>query len=48
MNIGITARHFDLTPQLKESIDREVGGLKKYFDNIISAEVILDVEGQSI
>jgi putative sigma-54 modulation protein len=44
MNIGITARHFDLTPQLKESIEREAMGLKKYFDNIISVEVILDVE----
>jgi putative sigma-54 modulation protein len=44
MNIEITARHFDLTPQLKQSIEKEVMGLTKYFENIISAEVILDVE----
>jgi putative sigma-54 modulation protein len=44
MNIEITARHFDLTPELKEHVEREVDGLTKYFENIISAEVILDVE----
>lgn len=44
MNISITARHFDLTPQLKQNIEKEVNGLTRYFENIISAEVILDVE----
>ncbi len=44
MNIEITARHFDLTPQLKENIERELDGLTRYFENIISAEVVLDVE----
>jgi len=44
MNIEITARHFDLTPELKEHVEHEVGGLTRYFDNIISSEVILDVE----
>ncbi len=44
MKIKITARHFDLTPQLKESIDKELTGLTRYFENIISAEAILDVE----
>jgi putative sigma-54 modulation protein len=44
MNIEITARHFDLTPQLKENIERELDGLTRYFENIISADVILDVE----
>jgi putative sigma-54 modulation protein len=44
MNIEITARHFDLTPELKEHIDKEVNGLTRYFENIISSEVILDVE----
>jgi putative sigma-54 modulation protein len=44
MNIKITARHFDLTPELKEHLEREVAGLTRYFENIISAEVILDVE----
>lgn len=44
MNIEITARHFDLTPELKEYIEDEVSGLTRYFENIISSEVILDVE----
>ena len=44
MNIEITARHFDLTPELKEHIENEVSGLTRYFENIISSEVILDVE----
>jgi ribosomal subunit interface protein len=44
MNIEITARHFDLTPQLKQNIERAVNGLTRYFENIISVEVILDVE----
>jgi putative sigma-54 modulation protein len=44
MKLNITARHFDLTPQLKENIERELDGLTKFFDNIISADVILDVE----
>lgn len=44
MNIEITARHFDLTPELREYIEKEVGGLTRYFENIISSDVILDVE----
>ncbi|MCX6827535.1 MAG: ribosome-associated translation inhibitor RaiA [candidate division Zixibacteria bacterium] len=44
MNIEITARHFDLTPQLKKRIEKEVMGLTKYFEHIISTQVILDVE----
>lgn len=44
MNIEITARHFDLTPELKEHIEDEVSGLTRFFENIISSEVILDVE----
>nr|MBN2278488.1 ribosome-associated translation inhibitor RaiA [candidate division Zixibacteria bacterium] len=44
MNIEITARHFDLTPELREHIEKEVTGLKRYFEHIIASEVILDVE----
>lgn len=44
MNVEITARHFDLTSELKEHIEKEVGGLTRYFENIISSEVILGVE----
>ncbi len=44
MNIEITARHFDLTPELREYIEKEINGLTRYFENIIASEVILDVE----
>ncbi|GAG07276.1 unnamed protein product, partial [marine sediment metagenome] len=44
MNIEITARHFDLTPELREHVENEIKRLTKYFDNIISSEAILDVE----
>jgi len=44
MNVEITARHFDLTPELKDHIEKEISGLTRYFEHIISSEVILDVE----
>ncbi len=44
MNIEITARHFDLTPELREHIEKEINGLTRYFENIIASQVILDVE----
>lgn len=44
MNITITARHFDLTPELKEHVENEISSLTRYFDNIIASDVILDVE----
>ena len=40
----ITARHFDITPEIKAKAEEEMEGLTRYFDNIISAELILDVE----
>lgn len=40
----ITARHFDLTAEIKERAEKEMDGLSKYFDNIISTEMILDTE----
>ena len=40
----ITARHFDLTPELREKAEAQIDGLTRYFDNIISADLILDVE----
>lgn len=44
MNIKVSARHFDLTPELKKHVEHEIEGLTKYFENIISAEIIMDVE----
>jgi len=44
MQKKITARHFDLTPEIREKAETEIDSLQRYFDNIISAEMILDME----
>ncbi len=40
----ITARHFDLTPEMKARAEEEMESLTRYFDNIVSAELVLDTE----
>lgn len=40
----ITARHFDLTAEMKERAEEEMDRLTRYFDNIVSAELVLDTE----
>jgi len=40
----ITARHFDLTREIRAHAETEMEGLSRYFENIISAEMILDTE----
>jgi len=45
MQVNITARHFDLTPELKSFVEEELGKLKRFFDNIVSTNVVLEVEG---
>ncbi|RME31355.1 MAG: ribosome-associated translation inhibitor RaiA [Candidatus Zixiibacteriota bacterium] len=44
MQTSVTARHFELTPELKALCERELESLTRYFDPIISAEIILDQE----
>jgi len=44
MRINITARHFELTKVLEEHIRDRMWTLKKYFESIINAHVILSVE----
>jgi putative sigma-54 modulation protein len=44
MQIIITARHFDITPEMKERAEADIEGLTRYFENIISAELVLEVE----
>lgn len=44
MQKKITARHFDLTPELKAKAEEELEGLTRYFEKIISAEFVLDAE----
>ncbi len=44
MNTKVTARHFELTPEIKALAEENFDALLKYFDNIISCHLILDVE----
>jgi putative sigma-54 modulation protein len=44
MHINITARHFKLSQEIKNTAEKEVKRLSKYYDGIIDAEVILGWE----
>ena len=44
MNIQITGRHIEVTSAIKSYIDEKIGKVGVYFDNIISAKVILTIE----
>jgi putative sigma-54 modulation protein len=44
MRINITARHFELTQALEDHIRDRLWTLKKYFERLIDAHVILSVE----
>jgi putative sigma-54 modulation protein len=45
MKVSITARHFDLTPELRSYVEEELDKLKRYFDHIVSGNAVLEVEG---
>lgn len=44
MNTRVTARHFELTPELKQLAKANFESLERFFDSIISCHLILDVE----
>lgn len=44
MNTTVTARHFELTPEIKNLAEQNFDSLNRYFDHIISCHLILDVE----
>ncbi len=44
MRITVTARHFKASEQLRSYAENEVKRLKKFFDGIVDAEVILTKE----
>ena len=42
MRVSFTARHFKPSDRLKEFATSEVSRLKKYYDDILDVEIILD------
>ena len=44
MKVNITARHFELTKELRNQVEEEVDKLNRFFNNIISANAVLEVE----
>ena len=44
MQIRTTARHFDLTDDLKDFAEKNIGKLRRYFNHIIDSHLILDME----
>jgi len=44
MDIKITAKNIKLTPAIKEFINTRVSKVENYFDNIVSAQVLISVE----
>ncbi|MDP3024805.1 MAG: ribosome-associated translation inhibitor RaiA [candidate division Zixibacteria bacterium] len=45
MEIRTTARHFELTQELKDFVDKEINRLERYYDHIINSHLILEEEG---
>lgn len=44
MQIRTTARHFDLTDDLKDFVERHLRKLERFFDQIIDSHLILEME----
>ena len=44
MKITVEARHMEVTAAIREYAESKASRLPKYYDNVQSAEVILDVE----
>lgn len=47
MKIHITGRHMRLTPAIREYVEQKLTKAEKYFDSIISVQVILAVDKRS-
>lgn len=45
MEIRTTARHFELTQELKDFVSKEINRLERYYDHIINSHLILEEEG---
>jgi putative sigma-54 modulation protein len=44
MKITTTARHYDLTPALKEYAESKILNLTTFYDNIVNAHIVFSVE----
>lgn len=44
MNITIATRHTELTPALKDHVEKSLDKVKAHFDKVIDADVVLSVE----
>jgi len=44
MNITTTARHYDLSPALRDYAEGKVANLKKYFEHIVTAHLVFSLE----
>ena len=44
MQIRITARHYDLTGDMKSFAEKQIAKLGRYFNHIIDSHLILDME----
>lgn len=44
MKIIVSARHFDLTPALKDFAHEQMNALTKYFDQVIEVDLVLRVD----
>lgn len=42
MNITFSARHFDASDKLKDFATAEIKRLKKYYDNVMNIDVVLE------
>ncbi len=47
MQINLTGHHVEVTPALREYVNRKFGRVARHFDHVTSARVILTVEKQS-
>ena len=44
MEVSISSRHIDITPQLREAVHTKIGQLNRYFNELDRAEVHFDEE----
>ena len=47
MQIHLTGHHVEVTPALREYVNRKLGRVVRHFDHVTSARVILTVEKQT-